>query len=198
MSTSLPKGRSHGPHVGTDGVTPGVNCPLLGGQKGHLMPLSVCWESQKQAQLPGNWWSTGDTHSGLPASRGSKSWGHMSENAGVPRSPYSTEAVTTHPSSPPTGTPCLSGFVQHQLRFEKVSAALEKQEAGIFVDRKSELSGNPLLAPRASGQAAPRGGHGSPGGAPAPQKRSRGCAEASSPWPSAQVRAPAVPRASTV
>lgn len=57
------------------------------------------------------------------------------------------------------------------------------------MDRKSELSGNPLLAPRASGQAAPRGGHGSPGGAPAPQKRSRGCAEASSPWPSAQVRA---------
>lgn len=69
------------------------------------MPLSVCWESQKQAQLPGNWWSTGDTHSGLPASRGSKSWGHMSENAGVPRSLYSTEAVTTHPSSPPLPPP---------------------------------------------------------------------------------------------
>lgn len=59
------------------------------------MPLSVCWESQKQPQLTGNQWSTGDAGSGFPASRRGKGWGHMSENARVLGSPDSMAVVAT-------------------------------------------------------------------------------------------------------
>lgn len=41
--------------------------------------------------------------------------------------------------------PVRQGFVEYQIGLGKVSAALEKQEVGIFVDRKSKLDGNPLL-----------------------------------------------------
>lgn len=61
----------------------------------------VCWESQKQAPLTGNGWSTREAGSGFPASRRGKSWGPTSENAGVPGSPDSTAAVATPPPSPP-------------------------------------------------------------------------------------------------